>query len=36
MMGYFDDSIDFNNFEPFEIIQAIMEQFVIFRNQIKE
>lgn len=34
MIGYFSEEIDFNNYEPFEIIQAIMEQFIIFKNKV--
>jgi hypothetical protein len=34
MMGYFSDSVDLENYEPYEVIQAIMEQFTAFRIHI--
>ena len=35
MMGYFSDSIDFLNYEPYEVIQAIMDQFITIKNNIQ-
>ena len=34
MRGYFSQNIDFNNYEPYQIIQAIMEQFMAYRSKI--
>ena len=33
-MGFFSETIDFENYEPYEVIQAIMEQFSTFRIHI--
>ncbi len=36
MMGYFNEKIDYNNYESFEIIQAIAEQFISFQAKIRD
>lgn len=36
MMGHFSEEIDFDNYEPYEVIQAIMEQFIIFTHKVRE
>lgn len=35
MMGHFGEAIDFLNYEPYQVIQAIMEQFITFRKHLQ-